>query len=596
MTTNSLSDFFVNLWRAFADACARIGQVAASAAMLLTIFTLNPPTTAQPAGWSEVAPIFVANSSATSSTGYQLRMVINTSAMAASAADLRFGADAAGATLLDYWIESGAGTATTVVWVKLPALIASGNLTIYMFSGNPVANRASTVNVFDYVDANANSATNQVASGDPGGASNSQRGFRFAPNEDVLLTQFGKREPNGTTRYITLFDNVSQAIIAQQRVSGPAATYTYTNATQPRWLTSGTQYLLLLYQSSSDAYYHGTSAQINSKLTYFDMRYCNSCTENTFPTSFLTNFHSGYPDFQFRTKKTLSPTPTYTSATRTIGGTVSGLAGSGLVLSLSAGSTQTLGVNANGSFAFASPITDSVAYAVTVQTQPSSPSQSCSVSSGTGAAGSANVTNVSVTCSTNSYTVGGTVSGLSGSGLVLSLNSGAQTLPVNANGSATFPTALASGAAYTVTVGAQPSGPAQTCTVANGSGTVGAANVTSISITCSNVLRAVSVVTTGAPFTATPPIPASVADGTVLTFTITLGNGTQLLAASGCGGSLGGNVFTTAPITANCTITVSAQLTQVPAVPTVDPLLLALLAAALALVGWIRQRSRTSSR
>ena len=42
---------------------------------------------------------------------------------------------------------------------------------------------------------------------------------------------------------------------------------------------------------------------MSSKLTYGDMRYCNSCTENTFPTGFLSNYHYGYPDFQFRTKQ-----------------------------------------------------------------------------------------------------------------------------------------------------------------------------------------------------------------------------------------------------------------------------------------------------
>ena len=49
--------------------------------------------------------------------------------------------------------------------MKLPALAASGTLTIYMFSGKPSATSASTLNVFDYTDVTANSATNQVASG-----------------------------------------------------------------------------------------------------------------------------------------------------------------------------------------------------------------------------------------------------------------------------------------------------------------------------------------------------------------------------------------------------------------------------------------------
>ena len=70
-----------------------------------------------------------------------------------------------------------------------------------------------------------------------------------------------------------------------------------------------------------------------------------------------------------------------------------------------------------------------------------------------------------------SYTIGGTVSGLSGT-VVLNDNGG-DNLTVTANGSFAFPTQLASGAAYAVTVKTQPSG--QTCTVSSGTGTVGSA-------------------------------------------------------------------------------------------------------------------------
>ncbi|MEO6689015.1 MAG: proprotein convertase P-domain-containing protein [Dokdonella sp.] len=93
-----------------------------------------------------------------------------------------------------------------------------------------------------------------------------------------------------------------------------------------------------------------------------------------------------------------------------------------------------------------------------------------------------------VAAAPTTYTVGGNVSGLSGSGLVLSLNGGAQTLPVAANGTFTFPTGLADTTAYAVTVGTQPSNPSETCTVTNGSGTVASANVTNVTVTCSDVI------------------------------------------------------------------------------------------------------------
>ena len=76
--------------------------------------------------------------------------------------------------------------------------------------------------------------------------------------------------------------------------------------------------------------------------------------------------------------------------------------------------------------------------------------------------------------------MGGTVSGLSGT--VVLQDNGGDDLTVTANGSFTFATTVASGAAYAVTVKTNPSG--QTCTVASGSGTMGSANVTSVAVTC----------------------------------------------------------------------------------------------------------------
>ena len=82
------------------------------------------------------------------------------------------------------------------------------------------------------------------------------------------------------------------------------------------------------------------------------------------------------------------------------------------------------------------------------------------------------------------YTVGGSVSGLTSSGLVLQDNGGNNlTVPANAT-SFTFSTALASGSPYSVTVLTQPPSPAQNCSVADGSGTVGSANVNGVQVAC----------------------------------------------------------------------------------------------------------------
>jgi N-acetylneuraminic acid mutarotase len=84
----------------------------------------------------------------------------------------------------------------------------------------------------------------------------------------------------------------------------------------------------------------------------------------------------------------------------------------------------------------------------------------------------------------SSFTVSGTVVNLSANnaGLVLRDNF-TDFLQVNANGNFTFTKTVASGTPYAVTISGQPSNPAQTCGVTNGSG-VATANVTNVQINC----------------------------------------------------------------------------------------------------------------
>jgi hypothetical protein len=90
-----------------------------------------------------------------------------------------------------------------------------------------------------------------------------------------------------------------------------------------------------------------------------------------------------------------------------------------------------------------------------VLTQPSSVTQTCTLTAPTGTIAGAGVT-LALACVTNRYTVGGTVAGLTGSGLVLQNNFG-DDRGVAASGAFTFGTSVASGGAYAVTVITQPS-------------------------------------------------------------------------------------------------------------------------------------------
>jgi len=80
------------------------------------------------------------------------------------------------------------------------------------------------------------------------------------------------------------------------------------------------------------------------------------------------------------------------------------------------------------------------------------------------------------------YTLGGTVTGLHGTGLTLA--NGTVRLAIAADGAFTFPAPLASGSTYAVTVDTQPSNPAQVCTVANGSGSISGGIVTNVNVSC----------------------------------------------------------------------------------------------------------------
>ncbi len=162
----------------------------------------------------------------------------------------------------------------------------------------------------------------------------------------------------------------------------------------------------------------------------------------------------------------------------TIGGTVTGLAsGTRVVLQNNGGDDLTL--DADGGFTFASPMHDGESYQVTVATQPTSPNQTCTVNNGSSTLDGADVTNVNVACTTNTYNVRVNVSGLSGT--VVFQNNGGDDLPVSADGIYSFSTLLFDGTGYAVTVQNHPV--TQVCTVSDGLGTLTGADVT-VDVSC----------------------------------------------------------------------------------------------------------------
>jgi hypothetical protein len=87
------------------------------------------------------------------------------------------------------------------------------------------------------------------------------------------------------------------------------------------------------------------------------------------------------------------------------------------------------------------------------------------------------------------YSVGGTVQGLAGSGLVLQ-NNGTDDLSISEDGPFTFHQKLEDSADYYVTVKNHPSG--QACYVVNGIGTIDGENVTDVEVYCRSVTGTVT--------------------------------------------------------------------------------------------------------
>jgi len=80
-----------------------------------------------------------------------------------------------------------------------------------------------------------------------------------------------------------------------------------------------------------------------------------------------------------------------------------------------------------------------------------------------------------------SFPIGGSVTGLVGSGLVLQL--GQNTVSVSKNGAFTFPDSVSAGTTYSVAVDTQPSIPTQSCTVSDASGIV-SGPITAVQVAC----------------------------------------------------------------------------------------------------------------
>jgi len=170
-------------------------------------------------------------------------------------------------------------------------------------------------------------------------------------------------------------------------------------------------------------------------------------------------------------------------------GTLSGLRGTDLQVVLRSSDPRTpnnaLGISptADGIFEFPLGIEDGSSYQVSIGRQPGSPRQVCVVANDAGTVNGSHISSPSVTCTTPTFMIGGSVSGLRGQGLVLT-NNGADHLPISANGPFTFATPLFDLTSFNVQVSTAPSNLKQHCTVINAINQTSGADVTYVRVEC----------------------------------------------------------------------------------------------------------------
>ena len=164
-----------------------------------------------------------------------------------------------------------------------------------------------------------------------------------------------------------------------------------------------------------------------------------------------------------------------------LGGSVVGLTKPGLVLQNKTGPLLSVAAGAT-TFAFHELIGNDQDFDVKIATGPTG--ADCTLANNKGKSGAYNITSVSVTCVTQTHKLGGTITGLNANGLVLVNGSDRLEVPAGAPGATVdFNMGkVADGAPYGITVLTQPAG--RTCSVQNGVGTMGTADIGNIVVAC----------------------------------------------------------------------------------------------------------------
>ena len=145
--------------------------------------------------------------------------------------------------------------------------------------------------------------------------------------------------------------------------------------------------------------------------------------------------------------------------------------------------TDNLTLNSDG-IATISTLEDNTAFSVSITSQPDTPNQTCEFTNENSGTLAGDHVTVLVNCTTQSYLIGGTLTGLINGNSITLQNNLTDEIEISSNGSFVFTMPILDQQDYNVTIKNQPNNPIQPCDVINGNASVAGSDVTTIEINC----------------------------------------------------------------------------------------------------------------
>jgi hypothetical protein len=183
-------------------------------------------------------------------------------------------------------------SSTGVFTLPATGLTAGANYSYKAYALNLGSQEAySAVDTFDTISASG--TIHPLKDGNPrsvlgtGGAPNAVRGWRFKANTAVSVTELGSDNPlaSGEAFNVVLWDVASQTQLAKQDfTSNGLDAWQWQSLTTPVLLTSGKEYIVCLYSTTSGYYFGsggGSAWHPTGDIEYLDMRYANGATADT---------------------------------------------------------------------------------------------------------------------------------------------------------------------------------------------------------------------------------------------------------------------------------------------------------------------------